>query len=110
MSFERFHETMDPDDRKDYTFRFKLPAGEAIDSAVVAVVDSTSENELADTGIEFESTQFGQISGRIYGVTVWITASGVTPGTYYLRCRGETDAFPITRKFDKTMKLIVEQR
>ncbi len=110
MSFERFPESMDPNDRKDYTFRFRLPAGEALESAVVEVVNSTSTEVVADSGIEIESTQFGQISGTLYGVTVWLTAEEAELGNYFLRCRGETDAFPISRKFDKTMRLVVEQR
>lgn len=110
MPFQRFPESMDPDDQKDYTFPFKLNPGEEIASALVEVVDETSENVIDDSPIVIVAQSFGQISGSTWGATVWLTAAGAPAGRYYLRCRGETDSSPIPRKFDVTRELKVEQR
>jgi hypothetical protein len=104
MAFEKFRQKHDPEGRADWTFEFRLNAGEEIESAVVDVVDSTSTTVDDDTDLVIETTSFGQISGTRWGVTVWI--SGGTPGNYFLRCRIETDATPLTRKGDKTMQLV----
>ena len=108
MVFKRFPQVHDPNDREDWTFPFRLSSGEAIASAVVEVVDATSTTVDVLTDLDIEAQSFGLISGTLYGVTAWI--SGGSPGTYYLRCYGETDSTPFTRKFSTTMRLIVEQR
>lgn len=106
--FEKFAQTHDPEDREDWTFPFRLSAGESIASATIEIVDSTSTDVDADTDLEIEAQAFGQISGTLWGVTAWI--SGGSPGDYFLRCTGETNSSPIARKFTKTMKLVVAQR
>jgi len=106
MSFETWRQMHDPEGREDWGFQFKLNPGESIASAVVDVVDETSTDVDASTDLDIESTAFGQISGVLWGVTVWV--SGGSPGNYYLRCRIETDASP-SRKADKTMTLIVAE-
>ncbi|HEU4544335.1 MAG TPA: hypothetical protein VFR23_24605 [Jiangellaceae bacterium] len=108
MAFLKFAERHDPNGRKDWTFQWVLSAGEAIASATVDVVDSTGTTIDAATDLVIESTAFGQISGTLYGVTVWIT--GGTAGVdYYLRCRIETTNAPISRKDDMTMTLLCRQ-
>ena len=108
MAFQEFREKHDPNGRKDWTFRWELNDSEAIASATVEVVDSTSTSVDASTDLVIESTAYGQISGAVYGVTVWLTG-GTAGQVYYLRCRIETDSSPITRKDDMTMKLTCSQ-
>ncbi len=111
MSFQSFAEPLDPDAVTDYTFPLRLPAGESLADAVVEFVNSTSTAEADPApAITIESQSFGQISGTLWGVTVWLAGNGAAPGKYYLRVRGETDSFPIPRRFDCTMRLDVKQR
>lgn len=108
MAFQQFRDKHDPNARDDWTFRFRLSPGESILTALVQVVDSSSLAVDADTDLVIEAQAFGQISGTLWGVTAWISGGGAS-SAYYLRCRGETDASPISRKFDRTMKLACQQ-
>lgn len=109
MSFETFAAKHDPQARSDWTFPFRLSTGETIAAATVEVVDSTGTTVDLTTDLVIASTSFGQISGTLYGVTVWITG-GTAGSKYYLRCRVETSNTPLSRKADKTMRLLCRQR
>jgi len=111
-SFETFRQKHDPNGREDYTFEFRLNTGEAIASATVDVVDESSETIDVATDLVLEATAFGQVNGTVYGVTTWVSEGTAASGTttkYYLRCRGETTASPISRLFDRTMILECKQ-
>lgn len=108
MSFDTFAQKHDPQARSDWTFQFRLSAGETIASATVDVVDSTGTTIDALTDLVIASTAFGQISGTLYGVTVWITG-GTAGSDYYLRCHVETSNTPLSRKAEKTMRLLCRQ-
>lgn len=109
MGFDTFRQRHDPNGRADWTFQFRLNSGESLASAEVAVVDPTSTTVDGATDLVIETTALGQISGSLWGVTVWI--SGGHAGTdYYLRCHVETDAAPISRKGDRTMILACEEQ
>jgi hypothetical protein len=106
--FEKFAQSHDPQGRLDWTVTFDLNDGEEISTATVVVVDPVTGAVDADTDLVLESVAWGVISGTQHGVTVWVTG-GTAGARYYLRFRIETDATPISRKADKTMRLQCRQ-
>lgn len=108
MPFQRFPETLDPDAPlgKDFTFPFSLTiAGDALTSAVIDIVDSTSTNVIVGSLTTISEVTFGLISGALWGVT--FRAQGGAAGRLYLRCRYET---ALGNGDDRTCWLLIEQR
>lgn len=110
MIFPYWVEPLDPQDQKEYSFRFLLLPGESIVSAQVDQVDATSTTPLALPTLVFGPKNIGVISGQLWGVTQWITSA--TEGGYvaYVRCMITTDyASPLPHKFTRSMRLTVAQ-
>lgn len=110
--FPYFSEAFDAQDQKEYTFRFKLRAGESIVSAQLDEVDITSTTVIDPSVLVFGQKSIGIISGTIFGVTQWLLplAADVEPFVAYLRCKITTDyASPLPHQFTRTMRLSVGQ-
>ncbi len=105
-----FVQPHDPNDQTDYTFRFRLPTGEAIANAIVQVVDPvTDEPPVVASDLLISDVSFGVLTDdnavNLYGVTCWI--SGGTPShSYWVRCQITTDSSPLPRIFTRTMRLL----
>jgi len=110
MIYPYFAETFDPQDQKEFTYRFRILPGENIVTAQLDQVDATSTNLITPATLTLGPKSIGVISGQVWGVTQWLLP--MTDGGFvaYLRCKITTDyAGPIPHVYTRTMRLTVGQ-
>lgn len=109
--FQAFATSHGPQEQADYTFVFRLAPGEAITSAQVTVVDSTSMQPDLSTDLMIRSTSYGQMNASNWGVTIWVMGGSTKPDgstkNYYVRCAIVTNSTPYPRRINRTLRLRV---
>jgi hypothetical protein len=110
MIFPYFAETFDPQDQKEFTFRFNILPGESLTTAQIDQVDATSTVVISPPTLVFGTRSIGVISGSLWGVTQWFLPMLDGGFVAYVRCKVTTDyAGPIPHIYTRTMRLTVGQ-
>jgi hypothetical protein len=110
MIFPYFAETFDPQDQKEYLWRFLLLPGENLISAQLDQVDSSSTTVLSPQTMVFGPKTTAVISGNLWGVRQWFLPMSDGGFVAYVRCMIQTDyAGPIPHKYTRTMRITVGQ-
>lgn len=110
MIFPYWAEPFDPEDQKDYLFRFLILPGESIVSAQIDQVDASSTTVISTPTLVFGPKSIGVISGNLWGISQWFLPTTDNGFVAYVRCKVTTDyAGPIPHIYTRTMRLTVEQ-